>query len=235
MSAGTAATAPTRAGVVRSARAEWIVVGALVVAAVVAWALVPTYPNYDSYYHLVWGRELLDGVKPTSTPTRRRPSTRCSSLLCAVRRARRGRTPTALLVLDLLALARRARVGDLPAGRGGLRPLAGRARRAVRRVELRVPALRRARIRRRPVPGARAVGGGARGRSPRRGARRDGPARGRRACCAPRRGCSRGRTGCGASGRRPTGLPRTASVRRAGDGGWSRASPDLLALASSRR
>ena len=29
--------------------------------AVAAWALVPTYPNYDAYYHLVWGRELLDG------------------------------------------------------------------------------------------------------------------------------------------------------------------------------
>ena len=27
--------------------------------------LVPTYPNYDAYYHLVWGRELLDGQKPS--------------------------------------------------------------------------------------------------------------------------------------------------------------------------
>ncbi len=37
----------------------------LAAAAVLLWALVPTYPNYDAYYHLVWGRELLDGVKPT--------------------------------------------------------------------------------------------------------------------------------------------------------------------------
>jgi hypothetical protein len=66
-SAGTAAAAPARAGAVRSARAEWIVVGALAVAAVVAWAVVPTYPNYDTYYHLVWGRELLAGAKPTFT------------------------------------------------------------------------------------------------------------------------------------------------------------------------
>jgi hypothetical protein len=34
-------------------------------AAVAVWALTRTYPNYDSYYHLVWGRELLHGVAPT--------------------------------------------------------------------------------------------------------------------------------------------------------------------------
>jgi hypothetical protein len=58
--------APVRA-VPRTARAEYVVIGALAFAAVVAWALVPTYPNYDTYYHLVWGRELLDGAKPTFT------------------------------------------------------------------------------------------------------------------------------------------------------------------------
>jgi hypothetical protein len=25
---------------------------------------VPTYPNYDTYFHLVWGRELMHGMKP---------------------------------------------------------------------------------------------------------------------------------------------------------------------------
>jgi len=39
--------------------------GAAVLAALLVWALAPTYPNYDSYYHLVWGRELLDGLTPT--------------------------------------------------------------------------------------------------------------------------------------------------------------------------
>jgi hypothetical protein len=33
--------------------------------AVLVWALTRTYPNYDSYYHLVWGRELLDGMAPS--------------------------------------------------------------------------------------------------------------------------------------------------------------------------
>lgn len=38
---------------------------ALALGAVLLWALAPTYPNYDSYYHLVWGRELLDGLTPS--------------------------------------------------------------------------------------------------------------------------------------------------------------------------
>jgi dolichyl-phosphate-mannose-protein mannosyltransferase len=50
-----------------TARFEYAVVGVLAVVTVLAWALVPTYPNYDTYYHLVWGRELFDGVKPTFT------------------------------------------------------------------------------------------------------------------------------------------------------------------------
>ncbi len=37
----------------------------VLVAAVVVWAVTRTYPNYDSYYHLVWGRELLHGVAPS--------------------------------------------------------------------------------------------------------------------------------------------------------------------------
>ena len=38
--------------------------GVLVVAAVVGFLLYPTYPNYDSYYSMLWGRELLDGHLP---------------------------------------------------------------------------------------------------------------------------------------------------------------------------
>ncbi len=46
-------------------RTELLVVGALAVAAIAFWALVPTYPNYDAYYHLVWGREIAGGHLPT--------------------------------------------------------------------------------------------------------------------------------------------------------------------------
>jgi hypothetical protein len=46
-------------------RTELLVVAALALVAVAFWALVPTYPNYDAYYHLVWGRELAAGHLPT--------------------------------------------------------------------------------------------------------------------------------------------------------------------------
>ena len=32
---------------------------------VLAWAITRTYPNYDSYYALIWGRELLHGIAPS--------------------------------------------------------------------------------------------------------------------------------------------------------------------------
>lgn len=47
----------------RLAALPWTVLGvvAVVVATVVGFIVYPTYPNYDSVYSLVWGRELLDG------------------------------------------------------------------------------------------------------------------------------------------------------------------------------
>lgn len=44
---------------------ERVAAGLAVAAAVLVWAITRTYPNYDSYFHLVWGRELLDGVAPS--------------------------------------------------------------------------------------------------------------------------------------------------------------------------
>jgi hypothetical protein len=41
-----------------------VVFAALCVAVAVGFFLYPTYPNYDSYYSLLWGREVLDGTKP---------------------------------------------------------------------------------------------------------------------------------------------------------------------------
>ena len=37
---------------------------ALALAAIAGWALVPTYPDYDAYHHLIWGRDLLHGTAP---------------------------------------------------------------------------------------------------------------------------------------------------------------------------
>jgi hypothetical protein len=46
---------------------RWTILGLLGVAlaAVLGFALYPTFPNYDSYYSLVWGRELLHGTTPS--------------------------------------------------------------------------------------------------------------------------------------------------------------------------
>jgi hypothetical protein len=43
---------------------ERAALAAMALAAVVAWAVVPTYPDYDAYHHLIWGRGLLHGVAP---------------------------------------------------------------------------------------------------------------------------------------------------------------------------
>ncbi|MEA2392815.1 MAG: hypothetical protein QOJ82_706, partial [Solirubrobacteraceae bacterium] len=58
-------------------RGRWswplILLCALVVGILAGFLAYPTYPNYDSYYSLLWGREVLHGIKPSfdgyRTPT----------------------------------------------------------------------------------------------------------------------------------------------------------------------
>ncbi len=45
-------------------RGERLGLVALLVAAIAGWALIPTYPDYDAYYHLIWGRDVLHGIAP---------------------------------------------------------------------------------------------------------------------------------------------------------------------------
>ena len=130
--------------------------------------LVPTYPNYDSYYHLVWGARAARRLSPTSRPTRRRPSTRSTSR-CARCSGSSASDADRAARARLRAVARRAGLGRRTARRGGLRPLAGRWRRAVRRRELRVPALRRARVRRLPFLALVLWAAALEARAPRRG------------------------------------------------------------------
>src|SRR5215212_2693840 len=49
----------------RADRWAWIAFAALCAGAVWGFFAFPTYPNYDSYYSLLWGREILDGVLPS--------------------------------------------------------------------------------------------------------------------------------------------------------------------------
>jgi hypothetical protein len=59
----------------RLGRWSWptLLLVALALATLVGFLVYPTYPNYDSYYSLLWGRELLHGIKPSfdgyRTPT----------------------------------------------------------------------------------------------------------------------------------------------------------------------
>ncbi len=62
--------------------------------ALLAWALLPTAPNYDTATHLIWARELLDGGSPASTRPRRPRPTR-SGCWQRSSRARPGRGLTA--------------------------------------------------------------------------------------------------------------------------------------------
>jgi hypothetical protein len=55
--------APARAA--RRITVPAIALSALVIAAVIGFIVYPTFPNYDSYYSLLWGRELLGGHLPS--------------------------------------------------------------------------------------------------------------------------------------------------------------------------
>jgi len=46
-------------------RRELIVLALAVALTIVVWLLTSSYPGYDTYYHLVWGRELFAGQVPT--------------------------------------------------------------------------------------------------------------------------------------------------------------------------
>ena len=48
----------------RADRWAWIAFAGLCAAAIWGFFAFPTYPNYDSYYSMLWGRELLDGTLP---------------------------------------------------------------------------------------------------------------------------------------------------------------------------
>jgi hypothetical protein len=49
---------------VNAIRGERAGLAALVLAVVAGWALVPTYPDYDAYHDLIWGRDVLHGIAP---------------------------------------------------------------------------------------------------------------------------------------------------------------------------
>ncbi|MCD6726075.1 MAG: glycosyltransferase family 39 protein [Solirubrobacteraceae bacterium] len=89
-------------------RRELIAVAALALAAVAVWALVATYPSYDGYYHLVWGREILAGRAPSldayQAPTEHPLYLAVATLLAALVGDGADRAMVLLVALSLVAL-----------------------------------------------------------------------------------------------------------------------------------
>jgi len=88
-----------------SARRRRLALAALALAALTFALAVPTYPNYDSYFHLNWGRELLDGQLPHLEAYAAPTPHPLFLVLCAVLDALfGGAADRALVVLCVLAL-----------------------------------------------------------------------------------------------------------------------------------
>ena len=89
-------------------RREALAVAGLALVAVVVWLLVPTYPSYDGYYHLAWGRELLDGHKPSfeayQAPTEHPLYLLLSAVLALVAGSGADRALVLVAVLSLVLL-----------------------------------------------------------------------------------------------------------------------------------
>ena len=70
-----------------------IAFGLLCVAAAIGFFVYPTYPNYDSYYSLLWGREVLDlqlpGIEGFRVPTEHPLAIAVGAVAVAVRPPRR--------------------------------------------------------------------------------------------------------------------------------------------------
>ncbi|MDQ4081276.1 MAG: hypothetical protein M3123_00055, partial [Actinomycetota bacterium] len=88
--------------------AAWVAAVVVALAAVVLFLVAPTYPNYDAYYHLVWGRELLDGVTPTfeayKAPTQHPLELAVAAVLGAAFGGWADRAVVLVAVLSLVAL-----------------------------------------------------------------------------------------------------------------------------------
>jgi hypothetical protein len=88
--------------------AERAALALLVVAAIAAWALIPTYPDYDAYEHLNWGVQVLDATKPGfeayAAPTEHPLYLAIATALVGIDRADADRLLVLFTVLSLVAL-----------------------------------------------------------------------------------------------------------------------------------
>ena len=132
--------------------------GLLCVAVAVGFFIYPTYPNYDSYYSLLWGREVLDltlpGFEGFRVPTEHPLAIAAGAVLSLFGDVRRPDVDRAHLRVVPVA-----DLGRLPAGPDRLHAARRRDRGGARAHALRLRLPGRPRLHRHPVHGPRHVGG----------------------------------------------------------------------------
>ncbi len=162
----------------RGDRLAKIAFALLCVGFVVGFFVFPTYPVYDSYYSLLWGRDLLRRrrarLRGLPLPDRAPAGDRRGRRAAAVRRL--GRPALGGAHAGVVPGADRGRLPARPAGRDAARR---RGRGGAADDPLRLPVPGRPRLHRHPLHGARRVGGVHRGPGAAQ-ARRD------RCCCCSR-------------------------------------------------
>jgi hypothetical protein len=107
-----------------SDRWAWAGLVLLCLGALAGFLVYPTYPNYDSYYSMLWGRELLDGQLPVfetyRAPTPHPAATAVGALIAPLGHGAE-RVWIALCVLSFVALV----AGVYRLGREAFTPLVG--------------------------------------------------------------------------------------------------------------
>jgi hypothetical protein len=105
-------------------RGPAVALALLIVAVVVGTFVYPTYPNYDSYYSLLWGRDLLHLHKPAfdvyRAPTEHPLSIAFSMVLSVL-----GRSGDRVMVLFTMASLVALAMGMYRLGRAAFTPLVG--------------------------------------------------------------------------------------------------------------
>ena len=153
---------------------------ALCVLAVVGFFTWVTYPNYDSYYSLLWGHELLSLEQcRASRPTARRPSTR-SAVVFGAALSLLGQGADRVMVLITLFTFVALAAGTYRLGRLCFTPFVGALAAFLVLTRFDFPSLAVRGLHRHPVHGRRSSG-------PARSRRRGRAAARSCSCCSPRR------------------------------------------------
>src|SRR5690349_8367704 len=135
----------------------------LIVAVAVGTLVYPTYPNYDSYYSLLWGREILHLHLPTFD-VYRAPTEHPLALAFGAGLSLLGRSGARVTVLATMASLVVLAMGMYRLGRAAFTPVIGLIAAALLLTRFDFPFLA-ARLHRHPVPGVRGLGGRAGGRA----------------------------------------------------------------------